>query len=123
MQVLGLSYKQWHSLMISELFDFIKSIETHSLSEKKLLSILRVLMDCGLGNIQITNPLQQLSPSAVGKIKVISELFNGTYGSGIVIANLECLQSSEQEWSRSAFDMLSEYCTVWVLKGGETPLT
>ena len=119
MQALGLSYKQWHSLMISELFDFIKSIETHSLSERKLLSILQALMDCGLENIQITNSLQQLSPSAVGKIKVISELFNGTYGSGIVIANLECLQSSEQEWSRSAFDMLSEHCTVWVLKGGE----
>lgn len=118
-QVLGLSYRQWHSFMISELFDFIKTTEINSTSEKKLFGILQALVECNLGNLQMSNVLQQLSPSDVGKIKVVSELFNGIYDSGIVVANLEYLQNSEQEWARTAFDKLSEHCTVWVLKGGE----
>lgn len=118
MKVLGLTYKQWHFLTIQEILQCIETEDTNFISNKKIINILKTMVECNLGKVNISNTFQQLTPIDIGKIKIIAEVFDGIYDSGIVICNSGELPEKEQEWLKEKLFKLAHNSTVWVVERG-----
>ena len=76
--------------------------------------ILKSLVECKLGERTLTDSLNKLNSCEVGKIKIISELFNGTYDSGVVINNIQYLEEETQVWVKKNLEEIAKDRTVWV---------
>lgn len=113
-KVLNMSYKQWYSSTVSELYKLLSDKHVLTKKQEKLRLILKSLVECKLGERTLTDSLNKLNSCEVGKIKIISELFNGTYDSGVVINNIQYLEEETQVWVKKNLEEIAKDRTVWV---------
>ena len=109
----GFSYREWMSQPIVFLLNGMKSLESPNI--KIIREYLELLCRMGLDNLTLSDELVSMDAIIAEKIKLASIYSNPIYGMGLVVNNLEVLESKDKSIILKMLEDMTEKNTIWVV--------